>query len=106
MPKQLVKYPYKIHALETVENCQPCANGMYYETEDEALERCHQYLQSPGQTTTGFVIFRAVAIVRPEARPVRVNRVKDDGSIGETRTYDENLSFLFPTREADEDSDS
>jgi len=93
MPKQIVKYPFKIHALETVEECQPYSNGTYYATEEEALERCHEYLQAPGQHTAGFVIFKAHVVVRPEARPVRVNRINEDGSIGETEIVDD-MDFL------------
>lgn len=104
MSKQLVKFPYKIHALETVEECMPCANGVYYATEEEALERCHQYLQAPGQNTAGFVIFRAITIVRPEARPVRVNKVLDDGSISETTMLDD-LAFLYGPKEDDSSDD-
>ncbi len=96
MSDQIVKYPYKIHALETVEACEPCSNGVYYATEEEALERCHAYLQAPGQHTTGFVIFKAHIVVRPEARPVRMNRIEADGTLGETDMLDDTsfMSFL------------
>jgi len=90
---QIVKYPFKIHALETVEQRLPCTNGTYYATGEEALERCHRYLQA-GQNTVGFVIFKAHLVVRPEAHPIRTNRVNEDGSLGETRTVDED-SFSF-----------
>jgi len=92
--KQIVKFPYKIHALETVEACEPCANGVYYATEEEAMERCHDYLQRPGQYSAGFVIFKAHTIVRPEARPVRVNRVLDDGTLGDTEMAGD-MDFLL-----------
>lgn len=102
MSKQLVKYPFKIHALETVEACQPCTNGIYYATEEEARMMCHEYLQRPGQDTRGFVIFRAITIVRPEARPVRVNHIEPDGSIGGTSILDE-MDWLTDQSEPDED---
>ena len=102
MPKQIVEYPYKIHALETVESCLPCSNGRYYATEEEAVERCHDYLQVPGQETSGFVIFKAIAVVRPEARPVRVNKINDDGTLGATKMVDE-YAWLSPPPETDTD---
>lgn len=104
MSKQIVEFPFKIHALETVHARIPCSNGAYYATEQEALERCHEYLQSPGQETAGFVIFKAVAVVRPEAIPVRVNRIEDDGSLGETTSMDE-YDWLRPAIEDGSDKD-
>lgn len=85
---------HKIHAIETVEDGltaaghQTACNTVFYDTElEEVAKRCQSYLNRPGNETAGFVIFKAVAIVRRPQAPVEV--ITFDGNLLEHVTVDE-----------------
>jgi hypothetical protein len=69
----------KIHALETIEDAvmrgglmDHCNTVFYEDSLEDVIARCQGYLGKPGQTSEGFVIFKAVAVVRVPLKPTEV----------------------------------
>ena len=75
-----LKVVWKIHAKETIDNSLEggrfCShNNRFYETEDEAVFACREYLSQSGQTTEGFYVFKTALFVEAQQKPVIITRL-------------------------------
>lgn len=83
--EDLVKY--KIHAIDTVAgNRRSANNSVFYDTYDEALAKCQEYLRRGD--CVGFVIMKTFGIVRLADPPIREYGVMADDKIMEIGNCD------------------
>ncbi len=70
----LVKYPYKVHSINTVNQRNQGSHVGFVETLDEAMRRAGDCVKSWNPEHKGVVIFKAIKLVRmrPQMSPLEI----------------------------------
>lgn len=64
---------YKIHGVPSVAGESHSANNnVFYDTLDEAIDKCCSYMSKTNAPARGFVIMKTCAVIKPVEAPVKV----------------------------------
>ena len=79
-----LKARFKIHGLDSVDGLTNTSNtNKFYETYAEAHEMAERCLARTDRKCTGIVIFRAIAVIKPEHPPTKTYYVDETGGYGD-----------------------